>query len=146
MSKAGSDWEEIRVRDVATGKDRADLLRWVKFSGASWTKDGSGFFYCRYDEPKEGAALTEKNEFHKLYFHKLGTPQSEDRLVYERKDHPEWGFDGWVTDDGGYLIIHVGTGHRSEEARLLQGSHGTDGKESSNCCTDVDATYDFIDN
>ena len=92
LSRAGSDWEEFRVRDTATGKDRDDVIQWVKFSGASWMKDGSGFFYSRFDEPKSGEELKGKVEFQKLYFHKLGTPQSADTLIYERKDHGDWGF------------------------------------------------------
>ena len=75
------------MRDTVTGKDRDDLLKWVKFSGASWMKDGSGFFYSRFDEPKPGDELKGKVEFQKLFFHKLGTPQSADTLIYERKDH-----------------------------------------------------------
>ncbi len=81
-SGGGSDWLEIRVRDIATGKDLADQLKWVKFSGMSWAKDSSGFYYSRYDAPKEGTALTQKNEFQKLYFHRIGKPQEEDALVY----------------------------------------------------------------
>ncbi|MDP1590588.1 MAG: S9 family peptidase, partial [Prosthecobacter sp.] len=92
VSEAGSDWTTIRVRDIAIGLDLDDVVKWVKFSGVSWLKDGSGFFYSRYDEPMPGAALTAKNEFHKLCFHKLGTPQGEDKVVYERKDEPKWGF------------------------------------------------------
>ena len=100
IAKAGSDWEEWHVRDVETGKDSEDRLEWVKFSGASWTKDGSGFYYSRFDAPKEGESLTGLNEFQKLYFHKLGTPQNDDALVYERRDHKDWGFHGEVTEDG----------------------------------------------
>ncbi|HEX8820125.1 MAG TPA: prolyl oligopeptidase family serine peptidase [Archangium sp.] len=110
VAAAGSDWKEIRVRDVRTGKDLPDVVKWVKFSGASWTKDGKGFFYSRYDEPKAGEALSGANYFQKLYFHKLGTPQSEDTLVYERKDQKEWGFGGFVTEDGRYLLIQVSRG------------------------------------
>ncbi|HZH98658.1 MAG TPA: prolyl oligopeptidase family serine peptidase [Fimbriimonadaceae bacterium] len=112
-SSGGSDWQEWRVRDVDTGKDLADHIKFVKFSGASWTKDSSGFFYSRYDEPK-GQALQEVNYFQKLYFHKLGTDQSQDQLVYERKDEKEWGFDGNVTDDGRYLILFVWQGTARE--------------------------------
>src|SRR5205807_3005183 len=97
LSAAGSDWEEIHVRDVRTAKDSPDLVRWVKFSGASWTKDGKGFFYSRYDEPTEEARLTKANFFHKLYYHRLGTPQAEDKLVYHRPDHKGWNFNGAVT-------------------------------------------------
>ena len=110
QSVAGSDWQEWRVRDVQTGQDLPDHVRWVKFSAASWRKDGSGFFYSRYDEPDEKARLTGVNYFQKLYFHRLGTPQSEDRLIYHRPDQKEWGFQGLVTDDDRYLIITVTRG------------------------------------
>ncbi len=104
IAEAGSDWNEIRVRDVESGRDLADHLRWVKFSGISWTEDGAGFFYSRYPAP-DSAALRTANMFHKLYYHRLGTDQSQDVLVYERPDQPEWGAGGGVTDDGRYLII-----------------------------------------
>src|SRR5579864_4152528 len=74
---SGSDWMEWHVRDVGTGKDLPDLIKWVKFSGASWTKDGKGFFYSRYDEPK-GTALRDANYFQKLYYHTLGTSQDQE--------------------------------------------------------------------
>jgi prolyl oligopeptidase len=109
LQTAGSDWQEWKVRDIASGKDLSDTLKWAKFSGASWAHDGSGFFYSRYDEPK-GGALKETNYFHKLFFHKIGTPQSQDTLVYERKDNKDWLFNGEVTDDGAYLIITVSRG------------------------------------
>ena len=115
LETAGSDWQEWKVRDIETGKDLSDDLKWVKFSSASWSHDGSGFFYSRYDEPKGGGEqLKETNYFQKLYYHKIGTPQSADELVYERKDHKDWLFSGEVTEDGAYLIITV--------------SHGTDPK------------------
>lgn len=88
---SGSDWNEWKVRDIETGKDLDDHLKWVKFSGASWTKDGKGFFYSRYDAPEEAAKLAGINYFQKLYYHKVGTPQSEDTLVYDRPDEKEWG-------------------------------------------------------
>ena len=110
LASAGSDWQEWKVRDVETGKDLDDHLKWVKFSGASWTTDGTGFFYSRYDEPTAESNSPAQNYYQKLYFHRLGTPQSEDRLVYERPDHKDWGFAGEVTDDGHYLIIDVWQG------------------------------------
>lgn len=110
LQTAGSDWSEWKVRSVDTGEDRSDHLKWVKFSGASWTHDGKGFFYSRYDEPKPGQELQEQNYYQKLYYHRLGTPQAEDTLVYERKDQKEWGFGGAVTEDGRYLVIHVWQG------------------------------------
>lgn len=110
LSTAGSDWQEWRVRDVATGEDLEDHLKWIKFSGASWSLDRSGFFYSRYDEPNAAARLEEVNYFQKLYFHRLGQPQSEDVLIYERPDQKEWGFSGSVTEDGKYLVISVWQG------------------------------------
>lgn len=107
LSRAGSDWQEWRVRDVQTGEDSDDKLDWVKFSGASWAHDGSGFFYSRYDAPPPGEELQQANYFQKLYFHRLGTPQAEDALIYERPDQKEWGFGGRVTEDGNFLIINV---------------------------------------
>jgi prolyl oligopeptidase len=107
LADAGSDWITWHVRDVATGKDTDHLVRWSKFSGASWTKDGNGFFYGRYPEPKDGEDLRASNYFQKLYYHKLGTPQSEDQLIYDSPDHKEWQFSSTVTDDGKYLLITV---------------------------------------
>jgi prolyl oligopeptidase len=110
IAGAGSDWQEWRVRELATGKDLPDQIKWVKFSAAEWTADGKGFFYSRYDQPKEGAALTGANFFQKLYYHKLGTEQSQDVLVYENKEQKEWGFGTTVSDDGNLLIIGVWKG------------------------------------
>ena len=145
LSKAGSDWEEFRVRDVETGKDRDDKIEWVKFSGASWAKDGSGFYYSRYDAPKEGDVLKGKNEFQKLYFHKLGTPQADDVLIYERKDHPDWGFGGFVTEDGRYLIIHVSEG-TDPKNRIFYKDLSNPNSKVIEFLSNFDAEYAFIDN
>ena len=105
LAEAGSDWNTWKVREIATGRDLEDEVSWVKFSGASWVGNGAGFFYSRYDAPTEGAEYQEQNFFHKLYFHKVGTPQSQDLLVYEQPEDPEWNLSGSVTDDGRYLVI-----------------------------------------
>jgi len=110
ISTSGSDWQELHVRDVNTGRDLADTVKWVKFSGISWTHDNKGFFYSRYDEPTSGNKMTNTNRNHKLYYHRVGRPQSRDALVYDRPDQPDWLFDGTVTDDGQYLIITVSQG------------------------------------
>lgn len=110
LSRSGSDWQEWKVRDIETGEDLPDHLRWIKFSGVSWTLDGQGFFYSRYDEPAPGSEYESANYFQKLYYHRLGTSQSEDVLVYHRPDQKEWGFAGGVTEDGNYLIISVWRG------------------------------------
>jgi prolyl oligopeptidase len=110
LAVAGSDWQQWKVREIATGKDLSDDVQWVKFSKASWKKDGSGFFYSRYDAPPSADQLKQVNYFHKLYFHKLGTPQTQDELVYERRDHKDWNFNGEVTEDGRILAITVSQG------------------------------------
>jgi prolyl oligopeptidase len=111
IAKAGSDWNEFRVRDLATGQDTADVINWVKFSGFSWTKDSAGFFYSRFPEPRrEGNQVFSDLSNQKIYFHRLGTAQADDVLVYERPDQPKWGLSGGVTEDGRYLIINVSEG------------------------------------
>jgi prolyl oligopeptidase len=145
LSAAGSDWEQWKVRDVRTGKDLSDELKWVKFSGASWKKDLSGFFYSRFDAPPEAAKMTTVNEFQKLYFHRLGTPQAEDKLIYHRPDHKEWGFSGQVTDDGHYLIISVSQGTDRRNRVYYQDLTQSDAKVVE-LLNDFDAEYAFIDN
>lgn len=110
LSTSGSDWQEWSIRDIETGRDLSDRLQWIKFSGASWTADSQGFFYSRYDEPNESTKLEDVNYYQKLFYHRLGTPQSEDTLIYHRPDQKEWGFGGTVTDDGRFLIIAVWRG------------------------------------
>jgi prolyl oligopeptidase len=114
VSASGSDWLEWRIREVATGRDRPDVLKWSKFSGAAWLKDGSGFFYSRYDAPKEGEAYTGINKFPKVFFHRIGTAQESDTLVYERQDQPDWGLSAVVTEDGNYLLIYQSEGTKPE--------------------------------
>ncbi len=145
LSTAGSDWEEFRVRDVATAQDTGDVLKWVKFSGIAWAKDGSGIYYSRYDEPTEANKLTKVNEFQKLYFHKLGTPQSADDLVYERKDQPKWGLGGDITEDGRYLIIEVRQG-TDVKNRVFYRDLGQPGSKVVELLNDFDASYNFVGN
>jgi prolyl oligopeptidase len=114
LAASGSDWLEWRVREVASGRDLPDAIKWSKFSGAAWLKDGSGFFYSRYDAPDEGATFTGVNRFQKVFFHKLGTSQQADALVYERKDQPDWGFSADVTEDGRFLLIVQWEGTKPE--------------------------------
>jgi prolyl oligopeptidase len=142
---SGSDWMDWHVRDVDTGKDLSDLLKWVKFSGASWTKDGKGFFYSRYDEPKQGTMLRDTNYFQKLYYHRVRTAQAEDKLVYERPDNKELGFQGDVTDDGRYLIISVWQG-TSPKNRLYYKDLTKADAEVVKLLDDFDAQYQFVDN
>ena len=145
LSASGSDWQEWKVRDVRTGEDLSDDVKWVKFSGASWTKDGRGFFYSRFDEPKAPAQLTKVNEFQKLYYHHLGTPQSADELVYHRPDHNDWGFDGEVTDDGHYLIISISQGTDTRNRVYYRDLTQPDANVVE-LLDNFDAQYSFIDN
>ena len=146
VSAAGSDWSEFKVMDVASGEPLEDHLKWIKFSGASWRKDNSGFYYSRYDEPKgDGNELSDTNFFQRLCFHKLGTPQSEDKIVYERPDQKEWGFEGTVTEDGHYLIITVWQGTERKNRVYYQDLAAGDG-ETIKLLDDFDAQYEFIGN
>ena len=143
LASAGSDWQEWKVRDIATGKDLSDDLKWVKFSGASWSHDGSSFYYSRYDEPK-AEQLKQTNYFHKLYRHKIGTPQSQDELVYERKDHKDWLFNAGVTEDGDYLIITVSQGTDPKKRIFYKDLRQPDSKVVE-LLNKQDAAYDFIE-
>jgi prolyl oligopeptidase len=119
VAEAGSDWNTWKVFDVAAGKPLGDELKWVKFSTASWTPDGRGFFYGRFPAPAEGQTFQSLNTDQKLYYHRLGTPQSEDVLVYERPDQPKWGISGGVSEDGRYLVISVSDGTTSRKNRVV---------------------------
>jgi prolyl oligopeptidase len=142
---SGSDWNEIRVRDVDTGKDLPDHIQWVKFSSTAWTRDGKGFFYSRYDAPKEATKLADVNYFQKLYFHKLGTPQEADVLVYDRPDEKEWGFGATTTDDGRYLLITATKGTAPKYRIFYKDLSKPDSKVTP-LIDNFDAGYDFIDN
>lgn len=108
ISRGGSDWREIYVMDVDTKELLSDHLMWAKFTGMAWYKDG--FYYSRYEEPEEEDKLKAKNEFQKLYYHKIGTDQSEDILILEDKNNPKLGFSAQVTDDEKYLLIYGSQG------------------------------------
>jgi prolyl oligopeptidase len=119
VAEAGSDWNTWKVMYVEGRKLLSDELRWVKFSGASWTHDGKGFFYSRFPEPKTGEKYQGLPLNMKLYYHRVGTPQSEDVLVYQRPDQPTWTLGGDVSDDGRYLIISVSDGTTSRKNRVV---------------------------
>jgi len=144
LSASGSDWQEWKVRDVETSKDLSDHLTWVKFSGVSWTRDGKGFFYSRYDEPKADA-LKATNYFQKVYYHKLGTPQSEDVLVYEQPDQKDWLFGGTVTEDGNYLIITIYQG-TDVKSRVYYKDLKAKEAPVVKLLDEFDAAYNFVGN
>lgn len=117
-AKSGSDWRTWHVLKIDTGQQLVDKLKWMKFSHVSWTKDHRGFFYSGYDAPTSGTEHQGLNLNQKLYFHRIGTPQSEDLLVYHQPEKPDWGFHGKVTEDGRYLVITVWKG-TDEKYRVL---------------------------
>src|SRR5437016_599383 len=143
LATAGSDWQQWKVRDVETGKDRQDLVDWVKFSNASWKKDGSGFFYSRYDKPENKLRAQVYN--HKLFFHQLGSPQSHDKLIYERPDQKEWLFNAEVTDDGHYLVITVQRG-TDPKNRIFYKNLADPNSKVVELLDTADAEHNFIDN
>jgi prolyl oligopeptidase len=146
-SARGSDWMSWRVRNVDSGIDLPDLVEWSKFAGASWLSDSSGFYYARYDAPVDGLDYRGVNYFHKLYFHRLETAQTQDRLVYERPDHKEWGFGGYVTEDGRYLIIHVWIGTDARNLLFYQDlQQGQQGGPVRELIADLEASYRFVGN
>ncbi|MFQ5501848.1 MAG: prolyl oligopeptidase family protein [Phycisphaerae bacterium] len=145
LSDGGSDWQTFHVRDVETGKDLADKLEWIKFSGASWSKDSKGFFYSRYDKPKPGEELSSTNYYNKLYYHRVGAQQSEDTLVYERPDQKEWGFSGFQSEDGRFLLLSISQGTERKNRlyyRDLREAHG----DFVKLLDDFDAQYSFLEN
>ena len=149
ISSGGSDWREFRVREIATGRETADTLRWIKFSGISWTHDNTGFFYNRPVRP-EGNALQGVVRNQKLYFHRMGTSQSADQLVYERPEHPDWGLGGGVTEDGRYLVVNVSLGtdvrNRLYYMDLRDARRPNLRGEVVRLLDDFDAAYDFVAN
>jgi prolyl oligopeptidase len=143
ISRSGSDWLEWHVRDVATGSDLADHIAWGKFSGAAWRADGSGFFYSRYDEPAD-AQFKAANYYHKLYFHRLGTGQADDVLVYERPDHKDWNIAPVVSEDGRWLVIYVTEGTEPRNRVFVQDL--TAGSGVVELLPDADGKYEFLGN
>ncbi|MEI2422444.1 prolyl oligopeptidase family serine peptidase [Limnospira fusiformis] len=145
LSASGSDWQEWKVMDINTLKPLEDHLKWIKFSGASWTHDNQGFFYSRYDEPNEETQFEDINYYQKLFYHRLGTSQSEDVLIYERPDQKEWGFNGFVTEDGQYLIISVWRGTDPKNLVFYRDLTKPDSPVVE-LISEFEAEYSFIDN
>lgn len=143
VSAAGTDWKVFRVRDVASGEDLPDQVKWVKFSEASWTKDGKGFFYAAYDAPSDPSNLEAINYYQKLFYHRVGSPQSEDRLIYERPDQKEWGFGAEVSDEGDWLIIANWVGTEPKNRVFLKAL--PDGAVTE-LIPEFDAHYGYITN
>jgi prolyl oligopeptidase len=145
QSASGSDWTTWKVMEVATGKQLTDEVKWVKSSGATWTKDEQGFFYGRYDIPADGAAFQQKNLNHKLFYHKLGTPQSDDQLVMERPDFPTWVFHADVTEDGRYLFVVISKG-TDDKYRIMYRDQTQPNAPFVELINNFDHGYDLIGN
>jgi len=116
LAEGGADWNTVHVRDIAAGKDLSDEVRWMRFSNLSWTNDSKGFFYSRYPEPPTNKVLEAALSGQALYYHRVGTPQSQDTLVYERKDLASWIVNGDVTEDGRYLLIPMFEGAENKNS------------------------------
>lgn len=147
LSRAGSDWTEWRVRRVDDGRDLPDVVLWSKFSSVAWRKDKSGFYYSAYEPPAPDAALSQINRGSKLYFHRLGAPQSADELVYERPDKPRWSFSASATRDGRYVVItaHQGTDPKNA-VFLLDLSRPAASPKPLALVPELEAEYRFIGN
>jgi prolyl oligopeptidase len=114
-SEAGSDWSQIRIREVATGKELEDVIPWVKFSDTSWLNDG--FFYTRYPQPQSGKEYSAQSRGSAIYYHKLGRPYEEDEKIYEDPDNPHRYLNAEITEDGAFLILYIRTGTDGFEVR-----------------------------
>lgn len=145
LSDSGSDWQTWHIRDLSTGEDFSEQLQWIKFSRAAWTPDHQGFFYGRYDEPDENNKLEGVNYSQKLFYHRLGTPQSADPLIYERPDQKEWGFQATVSEDGDYLLIHVWLGTDARNLLFYKGLKSPEAPVTELIST-FEASYSFIGN
>ncbi|HET9982592.1 MAG TPA: prolyl oligopeptidase family serine peptidase [Longimicrobiales bacterium] len=119
ISEGGADWRTLYVRELETGRQLPDTVRWLKGGGMSWTKDGAGFYYSRFPTPEPGKQLQNAIRDEKIYYHRLGTPQSADVLIYERPDQPDWFVGGAVTDDGRYLFVYVNRGTETQNRLYL---------------------------
>jgi len=145
VQDAGSDWHTFRVMEVESRKPLPDELQWIKFNSPDWLKDGSGFFYARYPEPEAGAAFQKLNLNQKVYLHKLGTPQAEDRLIYERPDEPTWGFQASVSDDGKYVVLTAWKG-TDDKYRVFYKPVANLAADAVHLVGEFDAEYSFIGN
>jgi len=142
-SSGGSDWNDWFVRNVDTGDNLNDHLKWIKFARPAWDAGNEGFFYGKYRAPVAGKELQDINYFQKLYYHKLGEDQSEDKIVYERKDHKGWHFSPRVTDDGRYLVISTGQGTERKNLIFYKDLEGGEVKE---LIKEFKGLFNYVDN
>jgi len=141
ISDGGSDWRTWKIMNIETGEVLDDELNWAKFSGASWENDDSGFYYRKYDQP-DGELLKELNESPKLMFHKIGTNQSEDKLIYENPQNPRWGFGITVIKDSDMKLLSISEGTDDRNKVYLKINQNSD---FIPIIDELIGTYSFID-
>ena len=145
IQDGGSDWRTWRVMEIESGKLLEDKLEWIKFSSISWTPDSKGFFYSRYNEPKEGAEFQSLNLNQKVFYHRVGTSQDDDELIYERPDNPDWGFGADVSEDGKYLVLTVWKGTDDRYRIVIKDLTDPDSKPYE-LIDNFDYEYSFVGN
>ncbi len=143
VSEGGSDWQEFFVLDLETKEKLSDHIKYVKFSGMTWYKDG--FFYTRYPEPSEGGELSSANENAKIYYHKIGTEQSEDKLIYEDPEHPQWGCGVGITEDERFLELYISPGASRDNALYIK-DLSKESNEFVPIVADITSSVGVIDN
>ncbi len=148
VQESGSDWRTWYVMEIETGKKLDDKIEWIKFGSADWSANSQGFFYSRYDEPEEGEAFQSLNKNQKVFYHKIGTSQSDDILIHEDPKNPEWGFGPEVTEDGKYLVITVwvGTDHRYRVMYAKLGEEVTERPKMVDLIDNFENEYSYIGN
>jgi len=143
ISRSGSDQQEIKIFNIDTDKEYDEVLNWCRFSSIAWRHDNQGFYYDRY--PDSGTVAEEDRiNFNRVYWHKLGTPQTEDKLIYERPEEKELGFSPFITEDGKYLLLYVW--HGTDEKNRVYYREVDDDGEFIRLLDKADASYSFIDN
>ena len=145
VQKAGSDWRTWEVLNVETGEKLSDELNWLKFGGVAWTKDSKGFFYSRYNEPKSDEKFQGLNLGQKVYYHKIGDAQADDKLIHEDPENPTWGFQTTVSEDGRFLVITVWQG-TDDRYRVLYRSLEDSSSELKVLIDNFENEYSFVGN
>jgi prolyl oligopeptidase len=143
VSTGGSDWQEIKIRRISTGEDYPETIQWCKFASLAWKHDNSGLYYDRFPEPSS-VPEEDQNRYSRVYWHALGTAQSEDKCIYERADNPDLGFSPLITHDGHYLLLYVWSG-TDPKTRVYYREIASDGP-FIRLLDDFDAAYTFIHN
>jgi len=150
ISDAGSDWRTWHIRDLATGKDLPDEIRWSKFSGASWSKDGSNFIYNRYKEPAAGESLKASDEAPQVCIHRVGNPQGEDTVIFEMPGQKEWSYGAGYTDSGQFILMSLSkVGNVNDNVSYIDlrkaDPHARGQLKLTPLFDTLDAQYSFID-